>query len=184
MIRQKAGLSDVGRIDPRDVAKLAGEVEIFDSFSAFPLSSYAMEREVSALTVKIDETYYIVENDKHPSVRRRASIMEEFAHILLRHKPSTVSLDALSLMQHRTYNMVQEKEAYALGAATLVPYAELRRLVFDGGMPFAEAADYYEVSGELISYRLKTTYVWRELKITGRLEGVQRTVSGPQLSSR
>lgn len=180
LLRQKANLPSVGRIDPLNIARLLGEVVIFDSFSELPLTSSShLEHEVSALTVKIDGRVYVVQNDKHSPVRRRVSLMEEFAHILLGHIPSSVSLDPLELLRHRTYNTAQEKEAYALGAATLVPYTELRRLVLEDGTPLAEVASYYEVSYDLVAYRLKTTYVWRELKAADQLDKLLQPPAHP-----
>lgn len=63
----------------------------------------------------------------------------------------------------RDYNKSDEEEAYAVGAAALVPYAALRRLVF-AGRTAEEIARRFRVSTPLAEYRIKVTHLWAAYK--------------------
>jgi hypothetical protein len=63
----------------------------------------------------------------------------------------------------RDYNKADEEEAYAVGAAALVPYAALRRLVF-AGRTAEEIARRFRVSTPLAEYRIKVTHLWAAYK--------------------
>ena len=63
----------------------------------------------------------------------------------------------------RDYNKSDEEEAYAVGAAALVPYAALRRLVF-AGRSAEEIARRFRVSTPLAEYRIKVTHLWAAYK--------------------
>jgi hypothetical protein len=101
-------------------------------------------------------------NPTHNAERTKATLMEEVAHIFLGHKPTkiTTGLDGLS---RRDYEQDKEREAYAIGAAALVPYAAL----FMGLMartPVQRIAKRFGVSKELVEYRIKITLLWRFYK--------------------
>lgn len=68
----------------------------------------------------------VIYNSMHPETRIRATVMEELAHIYLGHK--AISLlkiqDGISIRSE--YNEKQEKEAYWVGAAALLPLDILR----------------------------------------------------------
>jgi Zn-dependent peptidase ImmA (M78 family) len=66
-------------------------------------------------------------------------------------------------MQARDYNQADEEAAYAVGAAALVPYAALRRLVVSGRSA-DEIARHFRVSRQLAEYRIKVTHLWAEYK--------------------
>jgi hypothetical protein len=63
----------------------------------------------------------------------------------------------------RDYNKSDEEEAYAVGAAALVPYTALRRLVF-AGRTAEEIARRFRVSTPLAEYRIKVTHLWAAYK--------------------
>ena len=63
----------------------------------------------------------------------------------------------------RDYNKSDEEEAYAVGAAALVPYAALRRLVF-AGRTAEQIARRFRVSTPLAEYRIKVTHLWAAYK--------------------
>lgn len=181
-LRELASLHPTAKIDPLDIGRLLEGIVLIRGFDELisrvgeGMSCDALEAEVSALTVQIDETFYIIENQTHTSVRRRVSLMEEFSHIILGHEPSTVYLNPNALLAHRTFNDRQEREAYALGAATLVPYAGLKELLLQQSLTFAAIGEHYEVSEELIAYRAKVTLLWRHLKNAGLLEAARSSV--------
>ena len=68
------------------------------------------------------EKRVVILNSMHNEVRKRATLMEEVCHFLLNHEPSTFSTYRGTELAFRNYNREQEKEAYFLGAAILVPY--------------------------------------------------------------
>jgi len=68
-----------------------------------------------------------------------------------------------SRMLARDYNQADEEAAYAVGAAALVPYAALRRLVLSGRSA-DEIARLFRVSRQLAEYRIKVTHLWAEYK--------------------
>jgi hypothetical protein len=70
---------------------------------------------------------------------------------------------ATSRMLARDYNQADEEAAYAVGAAALVPYEALRRLVLSGRIA-PEIARHFRVSRQLAEYRIKVTHLWSDYK--------------------
>ena len=64
---------------------------------------------------------------------------------------------------NRDYRKADEEEAYGVGAAALVPYASLKRLLLQGKTS-RDIAAHFRVSRELVDYRMKVTHLWREYK--------------------
>jgi Zn-dependent peptidase ImmA (M78 family) len=64
---------------------------------------------------------------------------------------------------NRDYRKADEEEAYAVGAAALVPYASLKRMLLQGNTA-REISLHFRVSRELVEYRMKVTHLWREFK--------------------
>lgn len=88
--------------------------------------------------------------------------MEEVCHVFLGHKPSRLAIqkkDKQGNIVARDYNAEIEEEAYATGAAALVPYRGLKALV-ERGKTSAEIARHYGVSRALIEYRIKISRLW------------------------
>jgi Zn-dependent peptidase ImmA (M78 family) len=88
----------------------------------------------------------IIINDLQSLRRQRATLMEEICHLLLGHQPSRIDQNG------RTYNRAVEEEAYAVGAATLLPYKPLRELI-QSRQPIRAIARHFEVSIQLVNYR-------------------------------
>ncbi len=59
----------------------------------------------------------------------------------------------------RDYNQSDEEAAYAIGAAALVPYAALRQMVL-AGRTADQIARRFQVSRQLVEYRIKVTHLW------------------------
>ena len=68
-------------------------------------------------------------------------------------------------MLARDYNQADEEAAYAVGAAALLPYGALRRLVIEGRSAH-EIARHFRVSRQLAEYRIKVTHLWADYKRT------------------
>jgi len=111
----------------------------------------------------------VILNPAHGKQRNRATLMEEVAHVFLGHAPNrlaVVSSEQTGTHKRiltRDYNHDDEEAAYAVGAAALVPYAALRRLV-TMGRPAHEIARHFRVSRQLVEYRIKVTHLWAAYK--------------------
>ena len=116
----------------------------------------------------------VILNPAHGLQRNRATLMEEVAHVFLGHKPNRLAFitddngrkqapesasQTKGRMAARDYNKSDEEAAYAVGAAALVPYSTLRRLVFEG-QTADQIARRFRVSRQLVEYRIKVTHLW------------------------
>jgi Zn-dependent peptidase ImmA (M78 family) len=88
--------------------------------------------------------------------------MEEVAHIYLGHHPTKITTGFDGLCR-RDYEHSNEREAYAVGAAALLPYAPLHAALHSGTSA-RRIAKRYRVSKELVEYRIKITLLWRLYK--------------------
>lgn len=99
----------------------------------------------------------IVLNPTHGRTRTNATLMEEICHVFLGHRPNRLSLTTNT--STREYQQADEEAAYAIGAAALVPYGALRKLIHQGKL-VKEIARHFRVSPALVEYRLKVTKLW------------------------
>ena len=113
----------------------------------------------------------VILNPAHGRQRNRATLMEEVAHVFLGHKPNRLAIVSTNESATQTkkqtlardYNHDDEEAAYAVGAAALIPYAALRRLV-KSGRRSDQIARQFGVSRQLVEYRIKVTHLWQEYK--------------------
>ena len=108
----------------------------------------------------------VILNPNHGPARTKATLMEEICHVFLAHQPnrlSVVTKDERGKVMNRDYRRSDEEEAYGVGAAALVPYAALKRLLLQG-KGARDIAAHFRVSRELVEYRMKVTHLWREFK--------------------
>ena len=109
----------------------------------------------------------IVLNPTHGENRHNATLMEEICHVFLGHKPSRLAIENVN--KHgksiaRDYRESDEEAAYSVGAAALVPYSALRRFV-EQGKTSREIARHFNVSRELVEYRMKISRLWDDYKV-------------------
>lgn len=110
-----------------------------------------------------DGRVLVLFNDSHPQTRIRATLMEEFFHLRLGHRPTTIRVysgDGAA----RSYDPSVETAAFGSGAAALVPYRALRVMV-DAGIPPMKIARKYEVSEALVTFRLKVTRLYHTRRL-------------------
>jgi hypothetical protein len=88
-------------------------------------------------------------NPTHDPHRQKATLAEELAHIVMRHPPSAID----PVTGFRTYDGDVESEAYGVGAAMIVPYGQLFRLV-RARASAPEIAQRYGVSERFVDYRI------------------------------
>jgi Zn-dependent peptidase ImmA (M78 family) len=108
--------------------------------------------------------------------------MEVICHVFLGHQPNRIGIEATDPkgnLRSRDYQQADEEEAYGVGAAALVPYATLKRFVYEGKTS-PEIARHFQVSRELIEYRLKVTKLWPLYKQHAQ----ERTATGGTPASR
>lgn len=108
----------------------------------------------------------VILNPNHGPARTKATLMEEICHVFLAHQPnrlSVVTKDERGKVMNRDYRDADEEEAYGVGAAALVPYAALKKLLLQGKTS-REIGLHFRVSRELVEYRMKVTHLWREFK--------------------
>ena len=105
----------------------------------------------------------VILNPTHGPARTNATLMEEICHVFLGHQANRLAIianDEHGKTLARDYRKADEEEAYATGAAALVPFGALRRLLLKG-RGSTEIAKHFRVSKDLIEYRLKVTRLWK-----------------------
>ena len=108
----------------------------------------------------------IILNPRHGVARNNATLMEEVCHVFLGHKANRLSIVAQNKQGKtvaRDYNEEDEEAAYAVGAAALVPYGALKKMV-GRGRTSIEIARHFNVSRELVEYRMKVSRLWAEYR--------------------
>ena len=114
----------------------------------------------------------IILNPTHGKNRQNATLMEEICHVFLGHKPSRLAIKTKNKQGKtiaRDYQPEIEEEAYSVGAAALVPYSALKRMV-DQGKTSREISRHFNVSRDLVEYRIKVSRLWKDY--------TQKVVSG------
>ncbi len=108
----------------------------------------------------------IVLNPTHGANRQNATLMEEISHVFLGHKPSKLAVTTYNKEGKpiaREYQAEVEEEAYSVGAAALVPFSALRRMV-NQGKTSKEISRHFNVSRDLVEYRMKVSRLWEIYK--------------------
>lgn len=176
-LREFAGLTrDDERLDPFELARSANLfVASFDKIE--PLLSEETRRHLlgegkemwsggAASHTLPDGRKLIILNPTHGRNRQNATLMEEVCHVFLGHKPSRLAIENKNKEGKtiaRDYNQSIEEEAYSTGAAALVPYTALKRMVLDGKTA-QEIARHFYVSRALVEYRIKVSRLWDAYK--------------------
>ena len=161
------------RLDPFSLASYA-KLLVVDLKDVDGLSSETLDELLSkgkdkwsggaASTALPDGRKLIILNPTHGKNRHSATLMEEICHVFLGHKPSRLAIkkrDRQGNIVARDYNADIEEEAYATGAAALVPYLGLKDMVTKGKTA-AQIARHYGVSKALVEYRIKVSRLWDE----------------------
>lgn len=134
----------VKRVDPATMHHLLGPGSSEWSAATIPLRDERLD-------------WVIVLNSAHNLERRRATLMEEYCHLLLGHDMTTIS--AQEGVTFRDYRPEFESEAYYVGAAILVPQGDLRRRIAERE-PAEAIAKHFGVSRELVEFRIKRLGLW------------------------
>ncbi len=171
-LRDFARLRPTAPLNPFDLAKFANLLVLdFDQIKG--LSEKTRSHLLGAATEEWsggasshplpDGRRIVILNPNHGPARTNATLMEEISHVFLGHQPNRLKVvveDQRGRTLSRDYRKADEEEAYATGAAALVPYCALRRFVLEGQRSL-QIAKHFRVSRELVEYRLKVTRLWR-----------------------
>lgn len=115
----------------------------------------------SACALEVGDDVVVLYNDSHSPERTRASLMEEYFHLRLGHRPTTIRVH--DGRPKRSFSGDAETAAYHSGAAALVPYGGLR-IAIDQGLTVPAIAIRYQVSRALVVFRAKVTKQYRRLQ--------------------
>ena len=175
-LREFAGLKDdYERLDPFRLAKYArllvvpfNEIEALSEESRGILLGDGKDSwSGGAASHRLpDGRKLIILNPTHGKNRHNATLMEEISHVFLGHKPSKLAIEVRNkdgIINAREYNHSIEEEAYGTGAAALVPYTALRRMVAEGKTS-QEIARHFFVSRALVEFRIKVSRLWGEYR--------------------
>lgn len=176
-MREFAGLRrDDERLDPFELARYANllvasfeQIEPFltDETKAHLLGAGSDKWSGGACSQALfDGRKLIVLNPTHGENRQNATLMEEICHVFLGHQPSRLAVETVN--KHgkpiaRDYREDDEEAAYSVGAAALVPYSALQTMV-SHGKTSREIARHFNVSRELVEYRMKVSRLWEDYK--------------------
>ena len=173
------GLRDFARVridkplNPFDLARFANLIVIkFEQLNGLSeeakehLLGVASENWSGGACTLPNGSKLVVLNPAHGPALTNATLMEEICHVFLGHQASRLSIvtkDERGKVLSRDYRKADEEEAYGVGAAVLVPYASLKRLLAQGRNRTDIAAS-FRVSRELVEYRMKVTRLWHQYK--------------------
>lgn len=171
-LREFAGLRrDDQQLDPFDLARFAKLLVLpFEAVEALSEESRrhllgegkdAWSGGAASLPLP-DGRKLIILNPTHGPNRQHATLMEEICHVFLGHKPSRLAItryDKKGNIIARDYHQEIEEEAYGTGAAALVPYTALKRFI-EQGKTSREIARHFNVSRQLVEYRMKVSRLW------------------------
>lgn len=183
-LREFAGVTEDQPLDPFALATFARLLVVdFDSIEGLStksrehlLGAAADEWSGGACSRPLPNGWrLVILNPAHGAQRNRATLMEEVAHVFLGHKANRLAAitndkesgqtpGTSSKVLARDYNQADEEAAYAVGAAALVPYGVLRRLLMEG-RSVPEIARHFRVSRQLAEYRIKVTHLWAIYKL-------------------
>lgn len=116
----------------------------------------------SGVTISLEVSKLIIVNPQHPLGRQANTLMHEWSHIELNHKPNRVDRSDAGLLLLSDYPKELEEEADWLAACMLLPRDGL---LFHcrAGMDSQAVADHYGVSRQLATWRIGSTGVKRQL---------------------
>lgn len=168
-LRSKLDLSALDRLDPKKfLASIGFQVwtpqeipnilpEHVEQLTVHDPDSW------SGVTVREGDAIAIVVNPTHPETRQANTLMHEWAHIELRHKPNRVDRSEGGLLLLSDYPDELEEEADWLAGAALLPRDGLIHFR-SNGIPIEEIAHQFGVSVELTTWRLRMTGVDKQLR--------------------
>jgi hypothetical protein len=171
-LRRDAGLGPSDAIQPATIAADLN-VRLVPATALADLPPATLQRLLhahneswSAITVSDGDRHLVVYNPAHSAARQANDVAHELAHIILKHTPTFSFMNPEKKLLIRSFDKNQEDEANWLAASILLPRAALvamrsKRLKND------EICARYGISAQLLTYRLNTTGVDRQMARRG-----------------
>jgi Zn-dependent peptidase ImmA (M78 family) len=166
-VRRRIGLDQFTVLDPNLlVADL--DAEVFHLRDLIPDDEVALRRarriafDGAASSHPESGQPVILINCGKPVRRRKATLMEELSHLLLKHKPSRIAPDPELGIIRRSFDRAQENEAYDLGAALLLPKERIQQDVKEEQLLAPEIAKAHRCSEDLVVYRVRRMRLWNQ----------------------
>lgn len=156
-VREELGADQVTPLDPWHIAEaIPAHVFYPEDFGdeVLALKLRQAKWDGFAFCCPGEATLMVLLNAARSKRRQAATLMEELAHHLLGHQPSSIGRDNATGLTKRTYNASQENEAYDLGTAILLPKERVQQDVA-AKRTASEIADAHGCSEELVIYRIK-----------------------------
>jgi len=151
---QLAAKLQMAVVDPRDIPDV----------SATNLNRVLREDHAawSAGTVRLaDGGAVVILNPTHSKLRNKSTLMEESCHLILGHEPTKICVVNATNIAFRSWDKIQEEEAYRVGSAALVPYEALRTMV-DASLTIQQIAKHFDVTRDLVKFRIKVNGLWKK----------------------
>ena len=175
-LRKLVGLAKGRLLDPWELAPKVG-LRVFDQIAGLQGLSkeekdHLLLGEPDAWSAGVypepfdDGSYLCILNPTHSKKRQKISLMEEISHRYLEHEPSTITIKSDGICI-RDFSKDNERDAYGVGAAALLPWYLFFPMV-SKGMTQSNLSKRFEVSTALIEYRLKVTGGMRTYKARQR----------------
>lgn len=164
ILREDAEVNDLQDFDPFPVAE-GLEIEVLTITKFRGISSEAFDQlfvvdsgAFSGATLEFSNgDLKVILNHRHAKTRTRATLTEELTHVQLKHAPSYLSLDGDGSFV-RTYDKVQEWQAYSVAICALAPLFQIKRAL-QLRHDIESFAKFCGVSQALIRYRCQVTGV-------------------------
>ncbi len=163
-LRKKLSLSPLENLDPFELAK-AMRIVVLTPYDVINLPVNTQHQLLvtdsdgwSAGTICLpNDKRIVVMNPKHAMTRQRITLMEEITHVYLNHKP-TILKEFGNSLAFRDYKEDSEKEAYWVGAASLLPRSILIHAQ-ENLIARSTLGKQYMVSEKLITFRENITHI-------------------------
>jgi hypothetical protein len=173
-VRVELGVSQFDVLDPERLVNHVGADVLALGDLVFDEQQLARVRAIAfdgaTLVDPAGDRALILLNCGRPPRRRTATLMEELAHLLLRHRPSRIERDARLGIWRRSFDRAQEYEAYDLGAALLLPKERIQRDVKERECLLGEIAQEHGCSNELVAYRVRRMRLWDRYQSYAQLQ--------------
>jgi IrrE N-terminal-like domain len=163
-LRRMLNLQDKDCLDPYALARCL-DIKILEPSQVQGISDKCLKQLLyvdpyswSAGTLHLPgQPAVVVLNPIHADTRKRATLMEEIAHVHLCHTPSSlIVIKGITAM--RSYKKSQEMQAYWTGAAALVP-CDLMKHAQDINLGRESLANICGVSIDLVKFREKVAKI-------------------------
>lgn len=168
-IRRELDLSKIDPLRPSELARYLN-VELLTPNNIPGLSPKALKMLLrkhsdtwSAVTVSYGGRHVVIYNPTHSPARQSSDIMHELSHLIIGHNPAQVFLSQDGQIALRSYDQTQEQEAAWLSGCLLLP-RDVLLYIKRSGMTDQEACRVYEVSKDLLTFRLNVSGVNLQFK--------------------